>query len=268
MITRHILAVLAFTALLSIPAHGQSSVQNRSYFFKEADKEMEYRLFVPKSYDKDKKSPLVVLLHGLGSNPSQVISYAGIREEAQKRGYLVVAPYGYNSRGWYGSVGKGKPPQALGGAKGDPENLGELSEKDVMNVLGIVRKEFNIDDDRIFLMGHSMGGGGTFHLGATYPGVWAGLAPLSPAIYGKTSLLEKLKHIPTMVVTGDKDRLVKVTDVRRWVSKMKALKMDHRYKEIAGGTHVRSITANPKMIAEVFDFFEDKRRKVSERDKL
>ena len=33
-----------------------------------------------------------------------------------------------------------------------------LSEKDTMNVLEMVRKEFNVDDNRIYLMGHSMGG--------------------------------------------------------------------------------------------------------------
>jgi hypothetical protein len=48
--------------------------------------------------------------------------------------------------------------------KSTPENLGELSKKDVMNVLALVRKDFTIDEKRIHLMGHSMGGGGTWHL--------------------------------------------------------------------------------------------------------
>ena len=38
-----------------------------------------------------------------------------------------------------------------------PANLGELSELDVMNVFGIVKKEFNIDPKRTFLAGQSMG---------------------------------------------------------------------------------------------------------------
>ena len=258
---RHFLVVLPLIgALLSPDARAQSSVQKRSYFFREAEKEIDYHLFVPKIYNEDKKAPLVVLLHGLSSTPGQVIRYKGIREEAQARGYIVVAPYGYNSRGWYGSVGKGKPPKQLGGRESDPENLGELSEKDVMNVLGIVRREFNIDADRIFLMGHSMGGGGTIHLGGKYPDLWAGLAPLSPALFGLPSRLRKLKHIPTMVVTGEKDRFVAVENVRRWVTKMKELGMDYKYKEIKDGNHIRSITSNPKMIAEVFDFFDAKRR--------
>ena len=50
----------------------------------------------------------MVLLHGLYSNPWQIIHYQGITQEAEKRGYLVVAPFGYNATGWYGSRGPGK----------------------------------------------------------------------------------------------------------------------------------------------------------------
>ena len=41
-----------------------------------------------------------------------------------------------------------------------PADIPELSELDVMNVLAIVRKDFNVDPSRIYLWGHSMGGGG------------------------------------------------------------------------------------------------------------
>ena len=45
------------------------------------------------------------------------------------------------TQGWYGNTGQKSP-------KWKPENLGELSEKDVMNVLELIRKEFAIDADR------------------------------------------------------------------------------------------------------------------------
>ncbi len=242
--------------LAALPAFGQrgGGIEKRTYYFKEADKEMEYAIFVPKSYDKGKKNPLVVVLHGLGSNPHQIIRYQGITAEAEQRGYVVVAPYGYNERGWYGSHGKGRSPFRPN--PNDPDNLGELSEKDVMNVLEIVRKGFSVDDNRVYLMGHSMGGGGTVHLGCTYPKIWAALGPLAPAVGGSRKVLEKMKHIPTMVVTGELDRLVKVDTVRHWVEKMKELEMTMVYKEIPGGNHFDTITRNPDMIAEVFDFFD------------
>ncbi|MDG2185736.1 MAG: PHB depolymerase family esterase [Mariniblastus sp.] len=201
-----------------------------TYDFEEAGKPMKYSLYIPTSYDKQKKTPLIVALHGLGSSASAIMRYPGFTRHAEKHGYLVVAPTGYNSRGWYGSRGKG------GGRDSDPENLGELSEKDVMNVLGITRLNFNIDENRIYLMGHSMGGGGTWHLGSKYPDIWAALGPIAPAAPRDTSRLEKMTHIPVIVIQGDQDGLVR--GARRWVAKMKELKMEHEYLEIEGGGHV------------------------------
>src|SRR5205823_11075529 len=74
--------------------------------------------------------------------------------------------------------------RGFGGGQDAPPNLAELSEKDVLNVLALVRKEFTIDDKRIYLMGHSMGGAGAWHLGTKYPNLWAGLAPIAPAAFG------------------------------------------------------------------------------------
>ena len=241
-------------------------IQKRSYSFKEAGKDIEYALYVPSGYKKAKPAPLLVLLHGLGSNPQQVIRYQGITAEAEKRGYIVVAPYGYNERGWYGSQGKGSGG-LLGGRAGDPENLGELSEKDVLNVLGIVRKEFNINSARIYLAGHSMGGGGTIHLGAAYSDIWAALVPMSPAYMGSHDILEKI-IAPMMVVTGDKDTTVPVQMIRPFARKMKETNAKHVYKEIAGGNHGTTFYRNPELMTEIFDFLDGSSLQVEEGDEL
>lgn len=244
------------------------AIQELSYRMEEAGEDIPYALFVPSSYDARKPAPLVVLLHGLGSNPSQVIRYSGITDEAEERGYLVVAPYGYNSRGWYGSLGPGKEftarfrrnqDQPDPGAN-DPENLGELSEKDVFNVLALTRQRFAVDPARIYLMGHSMGGGGTLYLAMKYPYLWAAIGPMAPAIFSEPGELEKVKDLPAIVVQGEEDRLVRAERTRLWVEKMKELEMEHVYIEIPGGNHFATITRNPEMIARVFDFFDEHRR--------
>jgi poly(3-hydroxybutyrate) depolymerase len=226
----------------------QSRIEKKTYDFKEAGKEMEYALFVPSTYDKEKKSPLMVALHGLGSNPQQIMRYRGLTDLAEKHGYIVAAPMGYNSRGWYGARAPGR------GKKTEPENLSELSEKDVMNVLGIVRKDYAIDADRIYLMGHSMGGGGTIHLAIKYPDVWAGLAPIAPALFRPAA---KIKHIPTVLVQGDKDTLCPVAVARRWAEEMKKLEMAHEYIEVPGGGHVDVAFQN---MPKVFQFLNKHRR--------
>ena len=142
----------------SAESYSQGGITKKKYFYDKAQKEIEYSIFVPSIYNGKTKVPLIVALHGLGSNPHQIIRYSGLVKEAEKRGYIVVAPYGYNERGWYGSRGKGKEG-FLFGEQNDPDNLGELSEGDVFNVLKIVREDYQIDSNRIYLMGHSMGGG-------------------------------------------------------------------------------------------------------------
>jgi poly(3-hydroxybutyrate) depolymerase len=308
-------------------------IEKKTYDFKEAGKEMEYALFVPSSYDKDKKTPLIVALHGLGGNPQQMIRSRGLVEQAEKYGYIVVAPMGYNSSGWYGSRGPGTggfggapggagtPPGTvlssrvqdtlkltdeqkksvaelqkevdariqkmlteeqnkqlktlkdnpgrgvgggLGGGGDSPSNLGELSEKDVMNVLALVRKDYKIDDKRIYLIGHSMGGGGTWHLGTKYADTWAGLAPIAPAAFGQPTGLDKLKNIPVIVVQGDKDTLVRPEGTRRWVDKLKDLNITHEYLEIEGAGHGDVIT---KGMPQIFEFFEKQQKKEDKGEK-
>jgi hypothetical protein len=141
----------------------------------------------------------------------------------------------------------------LGGRQDAPANLRELSEKDVMNVLELVRKEFNVDEKRIYLMGHSMGGAGAWHLGTKYPDAWAGLAPIAPAAFGQPTGLDKLKQIPVIVVQGDKDTAVPVEGTRRWVDKMKEIKLTYEYLEIEGAGHGDVIS---KGMPKIFEFFE------------
>jgi poly(3-hydroxybutyrate) depolymerase/DNA-binding beta-propeller fold protein YncE len=230
-------------------------VEKKTYDFKDAGKDMEYALFVPSGYDKAKKSPLVIALHGLGGNPQQFMRTRGLTEQAEKRGYIVAAPMGYNEKGWYGVRG-------LKGSRMEPENLGELSEKDVMNVLALVKKDYSVDPDRVYLMGHSMGGGGTWHLGIKHAEEWAALAPIAPAIFGRNPKdLEKIKGTPVMLVQGDKDVLVPVAGARRWAEQMKKLEMTHEYIEVEGGTHGSVVGEN---MPKIFAFFDKHSRKVKQ----
>src|SRR5690606_28315053 len=118
----------------------------------------------------------------------------------------------------------GPPPGGFGGGAPVPENLAELSEKDVMNVLAMMREEFNVDPKRIYLTGHSMGGAGTYYLGAAHADIWAAIAPVAPAAFMMTAnraeLLKKVADagVPVMVVHGADDEVVNVSISRdEWV---------------------------------------------------
>ena len=260
-------------------------VQMRSYLFNDGDinEKLEYGVFVSSKVSKDKASPLIVTLHGLGA-PPPIMFGAKALELAEAGGYILVGPMGYNVRGWYGipsgpMTGMGTPPKTgnfpVSGQPGakpagkpanpgepgakiapksakpaaksmgslfsdpnDPSNLRELSEKDVMNVLDMVRKEFNIDNNRIYLMGHSMGGAGTLHLGVKYSSIWAALGPIAPAAFQlNPDSLKEIQKMPIIFVHGDADELVPVANTRQWVEKAKELGMTYEYNEMPGVTH-------------------------------
>ncbi len=232
-----------------------SRVQGLSYLFEETGEQVPYALFVPSDYDGSREWPLIVALHGLGRPYDWVMGYEGYIDFAEEGGYITVTPKGYHPRAWYGSAGEGIPRGAAPeGQEGSlPENLGQLGEKDVMNVLEIVRQQFNIDDDRIYLWGHSMGGAGTYHLAARYPDVWAALGVAAPAPRVPSDQLEAFKHIPIIALQGDEDGLV--TRTREWVAKMSEIGMEHVYVEIEGGDHSRFINANAETLSKLFSFF-------------
>ncbi len=140
-------------------------IHTKTYVFEEANAVVPYDLYVSRRYNDALPAPLIIALHGNGALPQSIMLYQGLRQLAEARGYIVAAPMGFTTQGGFGN------PARNGGRRNqdDPENINELSEKDVLNVLATVRADYNVDPKRIYLLGHSMGGGGTWHLGMKYP---------------------------------------------------------------------------------------------------
>jgi predicted esterase len=265
-------------------------VQIRMHHFAETNQEIPYSLFVSSKVKKNKKAPLIVTLHGIGGTHLTMMRPNAI-DLAEAGGYILLAPMGYNPRGWYGAPApqgrgrRGAPPAppadsargaasdggAVGTAAGppqgrrglppgllndpnDPPNLRELSERETLEVVDLIRKEFKVDDDRTYLMGHSMGGAGTLYLAIKYPQRWAAIAALAPAAFAvDREGLSKIPKMPIMLVHGDMDTVVPVTVGRAWADAMKSIPMkDYKYIEVPGGDHGTVIGSHQ---AEVFAFF-------------
>jgi predicted esterase len=151
-----------------------------------------------------------------------------------------------------GGGGRGMACPGGGTAVTDAARVRELSEKDVMTVLDMIRKEFNVDERRIYLMGHSMGGSGTLYLGAKHASVWAAVAAIAPpgALGAGSADGLAAAKMPVFVVQGDMDTAVPVAGTRRYIDRLKELNATYEYLEIPGADH--SITGIP----EIYKFFE------------
>jgi predicted peptidase len=244
---------------------GATGDQLRHYHFAEGQTESPYRIYVPKNYDGKTKMPLIVALHGAGGNENYFFkANYQMPDLMEKYGFIFVEPLGYHSFGGYGAGALSKPTVPLDpGVAPNPvaarrpqwtaqetQHVNDLSEKDVMNVLAIVEKEYAVDPSRVYLMGHSMGGMGTWYLGQKYAGKWAALGVMSGGFGYVDYPLERLKGIPIIVTAGGKDTAMHGPQAQAEFARFKAAGLDVAYIEIPDGTHMSNIPASfPQVIA-------------------
>ncbi len=225
----------------------------RHYMLDSANEIMPYRLYVPRGYTHNKTAvPVIVALHGLGATEDSFFDGYGkaLPALAEEHGYILVAPLGYRVDGGYG-WGVGSAPDDAAARRAS-----ELSELDVMQALDQVRSMYNIDSNRIYLMGHSMGAIGTWKIAAKYPDLWAAIGMF--AGQGVPSTVPLIKNIPAFVVHGDADPTVNVRGSRAMVDAMKVNKVDHVYIEVPGGTHSNIVEPN---LARMVRFFAEHTKK-------
>jgi poly(3-hydroxybutyrate) depolymerase len=241
---------------------GAKGDQERHYRLEKAGREMGYHLYVPSGYDPKKAAPLVVALHGYGVNYGFFFGFVKeLPALCEQYGFICVAPNGYSTSGWYGApiTVPGAPPPGsrlpVPQTGSEKEQLleRELSELDVMQVLDIVRHEYKVDDKRIYLMGHSMGGFGTWFLGQKYIDTWAAIAPMSGINENGFKELDfrKLARIPVMVAVGEQETDTVVTS-KKAVAALKAAGGVAAYVEIEGGTHGSMVAPSTARIMEFF----------------
>jgi predicted peptidase len=253
-------------AATAAPAYGAKGDQQRRYYFAEAGAEMPYRVYVPQSYDPAHETPLVVALHGYGGNQDYFFSArADLPALLERHGFIFVAPMGYTTGGWYGAPldipgnrprSSGQPPPPVTQNAEEMRRERHLSETDVMNVLALVTQEYNVDADRTFLMGHSMGGMGTYVLGQKYADKWTAIAVMSGTLADVTYDLPRLRGMAVMLSAGEQEAPV-VEAAEAQIESLRALGITAELFVAPGATHGSMIAPT---LPEALEFFSDKAR--------
>ncbi|MHC5032432.1 MAG: carboxylesterase family protein, partial [Planctomycetota bacterium] len=157
----------------------------------------EYALYTPKGYNKRKRWPLILSLHGAGGNGPMEINFQWSSNLSKWKGF-VVAP-------------SGQPP-------GDQWFPGQ--EKFVLAVLRDVFSKASIDSNRVYCNGFSNGGNGAWYFAEVHPGTVAAMCTRGGA-NPNSGLLVNLLHIPTYILHGELDQVIECQYDRRDAKKLK-----------------------------------------------
>jgi poly(3-hydroxybutyrate) depolymerase len=199
--------------------------QSITFFSDVDDTDQPYGLYLPRDFDESKKYPLIVSLHEDSSNHRlnlrRVFGRGNRLRETDSEAangpfppfpnaeFIVVSPLARGTMGYLG-----------------------IAEKDVYDVLADVKKRFLIDEDRVYLTGIAMGGGGALRLALTRPDVWAAVAVVCPVVLPDAAeFASNASNLPARVFEGALDPVVPAATVRSWRKDVQELGTRVEYTE-------------------------------------
>ena len=205
------------------------------------------RAYLPGGYDRAKKWPLVLHIHGYnGANPDYVRWWSVDQrhnvadvEYGAGQGVIYMEPHGRGNNNYIG-----------------------LGDQDVVRAIRLAKERFSVDEDRVYLVGDSMGGWGTWNVATRHPDLFAAIAPvfggadyhsqfseealakltpldrfLAEKRESSWAMAEGLLNLPILVHHGDVDRSVNVDFSRYGVRLLERWGYNIRYVELPGYGH-------------------------------
>jgi dienelactone hydrolase len=204
------------------------------------------RTYLPPDYVASRSWPVILFLHGFNPANPPYVRWWSVDERhspiAENHGVIYIEAHG----------------------RGNTQYLG-IGEQDVMHCLSEAKKRLNVDEARVYLMGESMGGSGTWIVSSRHPDVFAAVAPVfggwdfRVASQGGYSLVprpdntppelfaqelqssfsgaEGLLNVPVFVSHGDSDQIVNVDFSRHAVHMLQRWGYDVRFAEHPGRGH-------------------------------
>lgn len=201
---------------------------------------LNYLVYLPRSYSTSNKWPLILSLHGSGERGNNIddVKRWGIHKilkENDNFPFVVVSPQCPAGEIW------------------------EMQFNALKDLLNDMKNNYNIDDDRIYLTGYSMGGYGTWNFAILNPERFAAIVPVSGgAMSSKKALC--LKNLPIWAAHGDSDTAVEFEESKRIVDCLKKYNSNIIFKVYKGAGHEVCTTAYEE--PELFQWLlKQKRRK-------
>lgn len=195
-----------------------------------------YRIFLPEGYSRDFEYPVLLFLHGAGERGDDnelqlknVVQLLYNDVDSPVYGAIVVCPQCPEEMRWVES------DWALGAFSIDKTPL-SVPMTGVMALLDDLFDSCSVDEDRVYVMGLSMGGYGTWDLIERNPDLFA--AAVAMCSGGDPEYAVCLQEMPILIVHGDADGTVPVAGSRGMVAALEeAGSTAYHYVEVPGASH-------------------------------
>lgn len=187
----------------------KSGPQDLTFFSMADETDQPYAIYIPKNYDENKKYPLVVFLHGAASNHR--LGLQRVFGEGNNQGYyfnrtdLPWVESDLEATRTYDDLVDVDYIVACSFARGTAGYKG-IPEQDVLDMIDDIKSRFNVDEDRFYIAGLSMGGYGTQWISLTRPDMWAAVAPCCPLpLEDIEDYADNACNLPFHLFIGDRD---------------------------------------------------------------
>lgn len=198
-------------------------------------------VYLPQSYNAEKKLPLILSLHGSGERENNIddVNKWGIHKILRENNnfpFVVISPQCPSGEIW------------------------EMQFNALKELLDEVETNYNIDNERIYLTGYSMGGYGTWNFAILNPKKFAAIVPISGGAISPQIALS-LKDTPIWVAHGESDTVVKFEESNRIVDCLKTSNPNIIFKFYKGAGHEVCTTAYEE--PELFQWLLNQKRKIN-----
>jgi len=186
-----------------------------------------YVVYIPKDYDCNNKTPLIIYLHGgvstkdFHETPVEYAKQNYFTEFAKMNNWIIVYPMANKETAWWNLVGI--------------NNLRSQLRK--------LKSQYNIDDNRIYISGFSDGGSGSYHIALNAPNDFVAFYPLNGMISVGSAVTQIPVYLPNFqnrfvyAVNTDKDGLYPAKNMRNFIKLSLEAKANLFYKEYWGFGH-------------------------------
>ncbi len=200
------LALIALpAAIVPIEAVSFYSANRDNGAFVSSGEKREYLLYVPKSYDRSRPTPLVISMHAAGLWGAAQKETSRWNDLADRKGFIVVYPSGVGGKGV--RVWRVDPGDDL---RKDVRFISEL--------IDTLSAAYNIDSTRIYANGLSNGGGMSFALSCTLSNRIAAVGMVAAAQTLPWRWCTDERPVPMIAFHGTADPDIPYNGGSSWIS--------------------------------------------------